>query len=188
MKRAIFLSLFSIIIITGYSQILYGVKAGFNASTFTGNDVSNPKFHPSFHVGGFVNFLISEKITIQPEVLFSGKGAGFTGGSYRLGYVNVPVLVQYNDPSGFFAEVGPQAGLNVSAKSKVNGQSTDEGRLFKSADFSWVAGLGYKMVRGFGVGARYDFGFYNVANSGIIRNKTILISILYTFGKSKEQI
>ena len=187
MKKFIFFFLFSFSAVAASSQILYGVKGGFNAATFTGNDVSSPKFHPSFHIGGYINFLIKEKITLQPEVLFSGKGAGFTGGSYRFGYINIPVLLQYNDPSGFFIEAGPQAGILISAKQKFSGQAAfDVKDIVKSTDYSLVGGIGYKMVRGFGVAARYDFGFFNIANSGIIRNKTILLGILYTFGAGEE--
>jgi len=186
MKFAYFLLFFVITATCTYSQsIIYGVKAGLNLSTFTGNDVESAKLQPSFHVGGFVNFLITEKITVQPEIFYSGKGAKFDLGNYRLGYISVPVLAQYNDPSGFFAEVGPQASLRLTAKRKT-GQTTDIKNEIKSADFSWVVGLGYKSPSGIGVGARYDFGYYNVANAGIIRNKTILISIMYTFGAAEE--
>ena len=180
------LLLFVITTSTAYSQsVIYGVKAGFNMTTFTGNDVESAQLQPSFHVGGFVNFLITEKITVQPEVFYSGKGAKFDQGNYRLGYINVPVMAQYNDPSGFFAEAGPQAGLLLTAKRKT-GQTTDIKNEIKSADFSWVVGLGYKTASGIGVGARYDFGYYNVANAGIIRNKAILISVMYTFGITEE--
>ncbi|MES1220082.1 MAG: porin family protein, partial [Bacteroidota bacterium] len=162
-------------------------KGGLNMSTVTGNDIDNPKLHPSFHIGGFANFMIAEKIAIQPELLFSGKGSkSDLQGTYKLGYAQIPILVQYVDQSGFYAEVGPQAGLLMSAKLKNSGGSGDVKSQFKSPDFSWVAGLGYKMANGFGIGARYDFGYYNVANSGIIRNKTIMISILYTFGSTAE--
>ncbi|MCW3120193.1 MAG: PorT family protein, partial [Chitinophagaceae bacterium] len=150
MKHFIFFSLFFLFTIAGNSQVLYGVKGGLNLSTFTGNDVESPKFHPSFHIGGFVNFLISGKITLQPEVLFSGKGVRSDAGTYKLGYINVPVLAQYNDPSGFYAEAGPQAGLLLNSKLKSNGESRDIKDWLKSADFAWVFGLGYKMAGGFG--------------------------------------
>ena len=186
MKFAYFLLSFVITTASAYSQsVIYGVKAGLNMTTFTGNDVESAKLQPSFHVGGFINFLITEKITVQPEVLYSGKGAKFDQGNYRLGYINVPVMAQYNDPSGFFAEAGPQVGLLLTAKRKT-GQTLDIKNEMKSADFSWVVGLGYKTASGVGVGARYDFGYYDVANAGIIRNKAILISIMYTFGVAEE--
>ena len=186
MKFTCLLFLFVMCSRIGYTQaVIYGVKAGLNMTTFTGNDVESAKLQPSFHVGGFANFLITDKITVQPEILYSGKGAKYDQGNYRLGYINVPVLAQYNDASGFFAEAGPQAGLLLTAKRKT-GQTLDIKDDLKSADFSWVVGLGYKTASGVGIGARYDFGYYNIATAGIIRNKAILISIIYTFGVNEE--
>ena len=187
MKKFILLSVFVFLCIAGFSQVIFGVKGGLNLATFTGNDVEDAKFHPSFHVGGLVNFMISDKITLQPEVLYSGKGAKSDSRTYNLGYVTVPVFVQYNTPSGFFIEAGPQVGFLVSAKQKISGGGTlDFKDQVKSTDFSWVGGLGYKTLSGFGAGARYDFGFYNIANQGIIRNKAIMISLFYTFHTGEE--
>ncbi|MES1214731.1 MAG: porin family protein, partial [Bacteroidota bacterium] len=112
MKKIISFFLFAFVAIAAYSQPLFGVKGGLNMSTVTGNDIDNPKLHPSFHIGGFANFMIAEKIAIQPELLFSGKGSkSDLQGTYKLGYAQIPILVQYVDQSGFYAEVGPQAGL-----------------------------------------------------------------------------
>jgi len=185
MKKVTLLSFFVFSTLAGFSQVIFGVKGGLNLATFTGNDVENAKFLPSFHVGGLVNFLVTDKVTIQPEVLFSGKGAKSDQGTFKFGYIDVPVLVQYNI-QGFYLEAGPQVGFLVNAKRKVSGQTSNAKDIVKSTDFSWVGGIGYKTLSGFGAGARYDFGFYNVANQGIIRNKAIMISLFYTFHTSEE--
>jgi len=188
MRKFILSGLFAFLAIFGYSQfVIFGAKAGLNLSTFTGNDIENAKFHPSFHVGGTANFFLNENFMLQPEVLYSGKGAKFDGGAYRLGYINVPVLIQYKTASGFFIEAGPQIGFIVSSKLKYSGGSTvDVKDQLKSTDYSFVGGIGYKSAMGIGANARYDFGFFNVAKAGIIRNKTIMITVFYTFGGTEE--
>ena len=186
MKQFIFLCLFIFITAAGYSQVLFGAKGGLNLATVTGNDLHNVSLHPSFHVGGFVNFLVTDKITVQPELLFSGKGVKSDEGTFNFGYIDIPVLAQYNS-QGFFVEAGPQVGFLVSAKQKVNGNNVDFKGNMKSTDLSWLLGIGYKTLSGFGVGARYDFGFYNIANQGIIRNKAIMISLFYTFNAATDQ-
>ena len=54
-----------------------GAKAGVNLSTLTG-DISGIKGRTSFHLGGVAEFPISEKLSIQPELLFSSQGAKYS--------------------------------------------------------------------------------------------------------------
>ena len=183
MRKLILLSSFVFSTIAGYSQfVIFGAKAGLNLSTFTGNAVQNVSLLPSFHVGGTANFLINENFMVQPEILYSGKGAKYDGGKFKFGYIEVPVLVQYKTASGFFLETGPQVGFLINAK--LNTQDWKDN--MKSTDYSWVGGLGYKSAMGLGASARYDFGFFNVSTAGIVRNKTIMLSIFYTFGSGEE--
>jgi hypothetical protein len=184
MRKFILLSSFTFLVSAGYSQfVVFGAKAGLNLATFTGNAVTGTSLLPSFHVGGTANFLINENFMVQPEILYSGKGAKYDGGKLKFGYIEVPVLVQYKTASGFFIETGPQIGFLLNAK--LNSQDWKDN--VKSTDYSWVGGLGYKSAIGLGGSVRYDFGFFNVSNAGIIRNKTIMIGLFYTFGSSSEE-
>ena len=189
MKKFILSGLFAFLAIFGYSQfVIFGAKAGFNLSTVTGNAVIDSKFYPSFHVGGTANFLLNENFMIQPEVLYSGKGSKSSDqGTFKYSYINVPVLLQYKTASGFFLEAGPQIGFLLSSKVKYdNGTNVDIKDYTKSTDYALVGGIGYKSAMGIGAGARYDFGFFNIAEAGIIRNKTIMITVFYTFGGAEE--
>jgi hypothetical protein len=189
MRKFILLSSFIFLAVAGYSQfVVFGAKAGLNLSTVTGTAIVDPKLYTSFHIGGFANFQINENFMVQPEVLYSGKGAKSADqGTFKYGYINVPVLLQYKTASGFFLEAGPQIGLLISAKRKYTNGTTDIKESTKSTDYSFVGGIGYKSAIGIGVGARYDFGFFNISDAGIIRNKTIMLSIFYTFGSNEEQ-
>lgn len=188
MRKFMMGSVLFLLSVAGYSQfVVFGAKAGLNLATVTGNDYNDAAFHPSFHVGATANFLVNENFTVQPEVLYSGKGVkDGSFGTVNLGYINVPVLLQYKTPSGFFLETGPQIGFLISAKRKNNGANADIKNELKSTDYAWVGGLGYKSTMGIGASARFDYGFANIANAGIVRNKTILISIFYVFGSVSQ--
>jgi len=70
----------------------FGVKAGLNFSNFTG-DVENNSMKVGFHVGGLVNIKVSDKFSVQPELLYSGQGAKFDGGvTVSADYLNIPVM------------------------------------------------------------------------------------------------
>jgi len=184
MRKFIMLSSLFFFSMAGYSQfVIFGAKAGVNFATVTGNALDDKGMHPSFHIGGLANFFLNDNFTIQPEVLYSGKGFKSSDQTYKFGYIDIPVLVQYKTPSGFFVEAGPQVGFLISAK--VN--STDIKENMKSTDFSWVGGLGYKSAMGIGASARYDFGYTNVSEFGTLKNKTIMVSVFYTFGSNSQE-
>jgi len=97
----------------------FGLKAGGNLSSFTGSD---SKSKIGFYAGAFVNVPLSEAFSIQPEVVYSQQGAkakdqyyfgaiAVTDMKQTLGYINVPVMVQYNATPKFYLEVGPEFGF-----------------------------------------------------------------------------
>src|SRR3970282_628167 len=81
----------------------FGLKGGLNSSNFIG-DTEGMDFKPriGFNVGAFAAIELSEKITLQPEILFSTQGAeaenveAFVNGSiytgdvkFNLSYINI---------------------------------------------------------------------------------------------------
>jgi opacity protein-like surface antigen len=181
----------------------FGLKAGINLSdvkvdTDDEDEASERRF--AYHFGGFVNLPISSMFSVNPELLFSAEGGKeeekIGGDEYKsvikLNYLNIPVMLQYNNPSGFFAETGPQIGFLMSAKAKeeVNGDNEDEEDIkddLSGTNISWGIGLGYKLASGIGFGARYNYGLSNIAKEDTddakLKTSTIQISLIYSFGK-----
>ena len=61
-----------------YSQaqeVQFGAKAGVNFANLTGDDVDNSDMRTSFHLGVVAEIKINEKFSVQPELLYSSKGA-----------------------------------------------------------------------------------------------------------------
>ncbi len=199
MKRIFVLSVFTLIGFTIQAQIKFGIKAGANFSTFSGSDAKlegiSPKYKVGFAGGGLANIQLSEMFSLQPELLYSMEGATYKyeGESAHLktDYINIPVLAQYNNASGFYAETGPQVGFLTSAKLSADGNSMDIKDSFKKINFSWGFGAGYKLSNGLGIGARYNLGLMSIADadegeSANIKVGGFHVGLFYTFGGGNE--
>ena len=196
MKKIFLVTLTSFVAILAGAQIQFGVKAGLNLANLSFSPAESGasfSMKPDFNAGALVFIPINEMFALQPEVMFSGQGskvkAEAESGTYNFNYINIPVLAKYHHASGFFAELGPQVGFNISAKAKAMGQSTDLKENVKSADFSGVVGLGFLSSINLGVDARYNLGFANIAKeaSGVkIKNNVIQVSVFYMFGGQKK--
>ena len=189
MKKFFLVAAITVVGFAANAQVTFGVKAGLNISSWTGDDADGASSLTGFNAGGLVNIPISSMFSVQPEVTYSGEGVKFDGGKYTTNYINIPVLFQYNNPSGFFAHVGPQIGILASAKSKPEGGgSTDAKDAFKSTNFSAVIGAGYKLANGLGFNARYNLGLANIIDVDEVSVKTSVFQVgaFFAFGGKKS--
>lgn len=162
-------------------ETAFGVKAGVNFASLTGDNEGLDGL-TSFHLGGVANIGVSEKFSVQPEVLYSMQGASYDGGEIKLDYINVPVLAKFMVAEGFSIEAGPQIGFLVSAKE--DGEDLKD--FVKGTDFSGVLGVGYKLTSGLNFGARYNVGMSNIIDSdledaGELKNGVIQLSVGFMF-------
>lgn len=178
------------------AQTKFGAKAGANFYQFggeDGSDLENQKMKVGFNLGLFANLTISEMFSVQPELLYSNQGSMVKEGdakyTYNLNYINIPIMAQYNNPSGFYAETGPEIGFLASAKGKMtfdgDSESEDIKDSFKGFNFSWGLGAGFKMANGFGIGARYMLGLANIVDSedAKVTNNGFHVGVFYTFNR-----
>lgn len=173
------------------AQLKFGAKAGVNLATLTGDFADDAKMKVGFNAGGLVEYKLMEKFALQAELLYSLQGAktedrddyGF--GQYdksenkiNLSYINIPILAKYYIVKGFHAEAGPQLGILISAKNKVEytevyddgdglvtyneSSEVDIKDNLKTVDFSFNIGLGYDFTENIFVGARYNIGLTNI--------------------------
>lgn len=181
---------------TANAQAIWlGTKVGLNLATLNGQDVGGPVILPSANAGMLVQFALSDRFSLQPEVQYSLQGADqhTVGGGQQftlhLDYVNIPVLVKYILPIGLFFETGPQLGLLVSAKDDYQGGSVNVKDELKSTDFSWLFGAGYTFFSGLGVDARFNPGLINLlknSTAGVSARNTVLqIDLFYMIRLSR---
>ena len=155
-------------------NVSLGIKAGASLTNFVGKDANfDNRF--GFHAGVFANIGFAKLFAFQPELIYSQKGAHLLGNSdagYRLHYVDVPLAFHVNT-DGFFFELGPQVGVLVAAQSQAGSVSVDFKNVYKDVDFGYLAGLGYQLKHGLGVGLRYNGAFSNVYKSTIVGPLTV---------------
>lgn len=189
-----FLSIFLFFIFlasTNAQDVRLGLKAGVNFSNVAHDDY-NTESVTSFHVGGVVEALFSDKIGLQPEILYSEQGfvINNSNGSdtYKISYINVPVLLKYYIFQGVVLEAGPEIGFLNSAKivsETTDGkETTDIKEGLRTNGLSFDLGLGFQFKNGFNVGARYNWGITNVVKKGLgqnFKNRIIQVSIGYLF-------
>ncbi|RZK31943.1 MAG: PorT family protein [Hymenobacter sp.] len=159
-------------------NVSLGIKAGASLTSFVGADANplgaNYDYRFGFNAGVFANIGFAKLFAFQPELLYSQKGAKLDNNSdigIRLHYVDVPLAFHVNT-DGFFFEAGPQVGFLVAAKSEIGSVSVDTKDSYKSVDFGYLAGLGYQLKHGLGVGLRYNGAFTNFPKSYTVGNVT----------------
>lgn len=179
----------------------FGAKVALNIASLTG-DVEDASSLVGFQIGGFAEFKISEKFSIQPELMYSAQGGkqsvsegGFSlEAETKLAYLNVPVMAKYYATPKFSLEVGPQIGFLLSAKADYTGsgggesisESEDIKDEVESVDFGLNFGAGYDFTEKFSAGLRYNLGLSNVAKTDAgddfeLKNSVFSISLGYKF-------
>ena len=190
MKRALLtISLISIMVIGVRAQsISGGIKAGFNVANQNisyGSISLNTKSKIGFHGGGYVTVMFTEKIGLQPELLFSTQGSKAKEFDYgfNVNYVIIPVLVRYNITEMVSVHAGPQLGFLTSAKFVEDSDSFDEKDEFKGIDFSVAFGVGIDLPMGLNFGMRYIIGLSNVTEDeedyGTFKNTNFQLFVGY---------
>ena len=161
----------------------YGFKGGLNLSNLSG-DIEENSTKLGFHLGGFAQIKVSDKFSIQPELLYSEQGtsfnnvdADFNGSIYtgdvklKLSYINIPVMFKFYVDKSFHFEAGPQLGILTTAKTatKISGfdqeVKQDAKDFFKSTDFGLNFGVGYDFTNHLFASFRYNLGLSNIAKT-----------------------
>ncbi|HVZ81314.1 MAG TPA: porin family protein [bacterium] len=143
-------------------QVGFGLLAGVDMANelYYGSSLDN---RVGFIGGCFVDFGLSNRISIQPEVLFAMKG-GNSGPYYsdQINYVEMPILFKLSFPSDkdlrFDLFSGPYLAVLASGFSGYDGIVYGDSSSFTQADAGWVFGGGLEIDR-FLLDLRYEIGF-----------------------------
>jgi len=145
-------------------EIRFGAKAGVNIASLGGDlGIAELSSRTSFHIGGLVEFPLSEKFSLQPELMYSSEGFDqwiifLPSTEVELEYIRVPILAKYYIIKGLSLEAGPNLGFLLSAKN--NGE--DDKENFKSFDTQLAFGAAYRLDFGLLFSLRYNLGLVNI--------------------------
>ncbi|MGF7217556.1 hypothetical protein GGR92_003730 [Spirosoma lacussanchae] len=164
-------------------RVRTGIKGGLNASSlfYDNQGVSNKNERIGFHAGLFAQAPLGEFLAIQPELLYSTKGAsadynllGFNGrNTFRLNYAELPVLLTFKLGQAVELQAGPYAAYLLNSNVNSNGDfgsgsSAINRDNFNKVDYGIAGGLNIYFGKAF-IGARYEQGLQRIANSGAAR-------------------
>lgn len=193
MKRLLLVAVFSSIAVFSYSQarLELGIKGGLNFSNINTDegDGFNVDSKTGYHAGIYGLIKIAN-IGIQPEILYSRKGAtikDFTSGfseeyDQDLMYLDIPVMFKFYLPLGLNLQAGPQFGMLLSAES----DGDDVKDSYKNSDISAALGAGWDAPFGLRLTARYIIGLNDIDDSGLDqdqKNRMFQISLGYALIK-----
>lgn len=162
------------------AQMRAGVKGGLNVSNLYLDDIDDENARYGFNVGVYGQVFSTETFAIQPELMFSTKGARAEYGGiidqtvkFNLNYLDLPVLAVFKLGDAAEIHIGPYASYllnaNISTSGDLGNGSDDVDRdNLKSFDFGLAGGFGLN----FGamqVGARYNLGLTEIADSDVAR-------------------
>ncbi|WP_203295867.1 porin family protein [Luteirhabdus pelagi] len=188
-------------------EVRLGAKAGVNFASIGGDGTDGVDGRTSFHVGGLVEIPISEKFSVQPELLYSSQGAkseytedfgfGVTADveeKLKLDYINIPILAKFYVAEGFSLQAGPQIGFLVSANAEIeysaegesDSEDADVSDFYSGLDLGVGAGAGYRLNNGVFFQARYVLGLSNIndfegSDDFKNQNNVIQVSVGYSF-------
>lgn len=172
MKKIILMTvaflLFSFANAQNKKDMSFGVKGGLNISSITNTDVEglNSSSLVGFHIGAFGEFMILEKLFIQPELLYSTQGVklDYEGdkGDFKTNYFYFPIMAKYYLTDVFSLELGPQIGFLLTADIESGGVSIDVKDMMKSTDFGLNFGAGYDVTENLMLGLRYSLGLTQI--------------------------
>ena len=158
------------------SKLKFGFKGGVNFSNLYTDEVDDNNVLTGFNAGIFAKLPITQLFAIQPELLYSTKGAkltynnSFANGTakFKLNYIELPVLLVVNLTKNFNIHAGPYVAYLVDGKATNDSQGTlfDFQNNLSNEDYNkfdtgLAVGLGFDSDN-VGFGVRYNYGLQTV--------------------------
>lgn len=158
-----------------------GIKGGLNLTNLYIDDIDDENIGVGFQVGVVGKIPFTEVIALQPELLYTQKGATAVIEAidqeiaFNLNYIQLPVLFNFNAGDVFNIHAGPYAAYLLNANVDYDGTVDDVTDLDEDNFNRFDAGLslGFEVgVKNLSIGARYDYGLVGVGDEGFINELT----------------
>lgn len=170
MKRSLMVLLIGAVVVAlalprpAAADVRFGLKAGGNVANINGNfseALGNWKSNVGFCAGIFLELNIGRILTIQPEALYTVKGADTGEGKLKFDYIEFPILLKVRIPISSvhpFVFAGPAFGFNL--KAAIAGIKIND---MPKSDYSAVFGGGLQLGRTIHIDVRYTMGLQKLA-------------------------
>lgn len=175
-KIFVFILMTSVLTIAAQAQnkaakkLTWGYKIGINGSNLRVKEDTDFNWKTGLATGLFFNVKLNDKLSLQPEALYSSMGARNVlngSGSLRLNYFSLPVMAKYQICKRVVLMAGPQIDMLIQAKAKSSSNRfskiTDN---YNESSFNVTGGAEYWPVQCLSFSARYMYGLNNVVANG----------------------
>ena len=202
MKKVFLMIAAALVGFSAMAQVQFGVKVGFDMTNFWGEGAEHG-MKPSYQAGALLEFKVSDRFAISPEVVFASQGGKFKisptymgwslsqfgvkdiTATYYTNYINVPVMLKFYATPSFAIDFGPQVGFNVYSKASVSDgdESLTIGLkdMTKTVDFGLGLGATYSLSDNAFVQARYTLGLTQVFDGDESKNGNIQLAFGWKF-------
>ena len=184
MKRYIITIFFAFTLSSAFSQeIDFGVKVGFNTTDFRDFQGKN---RTGFIAGLFAKFKLNDKLSIQPEILYSQEGANLDFAKVDLNYIDIPVILKFYFIGDLHAQIGPKFGFMIgkNSPSEITVNNVSQRLKTNSFDLGLVLGIGYDFPLGIRASIRYLYGLSNVLELEVTNEKSKISMWQFSLGYS----
>lgn len=165
----------------------FGIKGGVNFSNFYTDNVDDNNVLTGFNLGLFAKMPVSENISFQTEISYTGKGAeliynyaAIVNGTaqFKLNYIEVPLLLVVNLTQNLNIHAGPYAAYLISSKTtnkSDSGSYNFEDNVnvddFNRFDAGLAGGVGLDL-ESVSFGVRYNYGLTKIGKNDSNSNFT----------------
>jgi hypothetical protein len=159
-------------------SVSYGILAGASFSDMMNTDFTATT-STGFAGGFYAGIPLKTSLVLEPELLYTNKGANIEGASatVNLNYIEIPVLLRYNfNPDGGpFAYVGPYVGFNMDCNTTTPLATVNcsDASVNANTVFGGALGVGFQKSA-WGFDLRYEYDFTDAVDSGPGKNSTFM--------------
>ena len=197
--KKIILSLLSVAVLAtaANAQIAIAPELGLNMANVAFKPSASTSMKAGLGIGAIVDIGLTDNLFLQPGLFYEMTGCNFSGGSYNVNTIQIPVNIEYKlgeaGSGRFFFGVGPYLADNIGGTIKVGSNSTSlkigsdkANDDIKGMDFGIGLNFGYLLANGFYARAHYQMGMSNLQPGGdannSIKTSAIGVTVGYYFG------
>jgi len=161
-----------------YAQKNLGVMAGIGLSNLRMRNfpeifvplISDYKVKGSFYMGGYADFLLTDLISLSPELFYANRGWKVAFDPFEPTWritshtIVLPIIVKFNVLNRLQVFTGPEMSYVVDRNIKdiTNGTISIESVSESSFDIAISAGVSFNFIKNLGIDLRYNYGLFDL--------------------------
>lgn len=151
--------------VSAQTRATFGLLGGADFTTIADSGNVDYSSSTGLAVGVWAGVPVAKSLVVEPELLYTNKGAGLEGTdiSLNLNYIEIPILARYQftEDGGPFAYIGPYVAFNVKCSTAVDTVSVScaDQDIDANTVIGGAIGVGFRRdAWGFDIRFERDFG------------------------------